>query len=189
MVHRDYTDSEYLEGIKNAVVAIERAFYKKHYAMVYKLVQERDSTKTMDPQDIYQDAITVTFTNIKSGKLSTLTAKLSTYIYQIAYNLLLNQLKSMQKLTSVKLTGIEIADQETPAYDIDLLEVQGLELVKKLHYPCNEILQDWYIHQHTYAHIANKFKYSSEEMARKKKSECLKSIREAAKKIKATFLN
>jgi RNA polymerase sigma factor (sigma-70 family) len=186
--HPDYTDQEYLEGIRNAELAVEKTFYRKYYNLVYSLVGAKDSTKTIDPEDLYQDVITVVFTKIKQGELINLTAKLSTYIYRIAYNMLLYQLRQNRRFQKTELGDFEVEDDEAPDYDINAVELQGIELVKKLRYPCNEIIEDWYINKLNYIEIAKKFRYSDEGMARKKKSECLKVIREQARKLLADHL-
>jgi RNA polymerase sigma factor (sigma-70 family) len=184
-----YTDIEYLEGIRNAEIDIERAFYKHHLVMVKDLVRKMDSTGRIDAKDLYQEVMTVVFMKIKGGELTELRAKLSSYVYSVASNLLLYELRKNERLPRANLDDNEVAEEIEPSVTIQDIELKGLELVRRLRYPCNELIIDWYINKLNFDEIATKFKYSNGDMARKKKSECLKGAREQAKQLKNDYLN
>lgn len=179
----NYSDDEILEGIKNSDITIERAFYRYNYSMVKGLVRQKDSAGSIDVDDLYQDVMIVVFTKIRDNELTELTAKLSTYVYKVALNLLLYRLREAKKLPQESLDGLDVQiDPEDPV-NLDELEVVGLELVRELRYPCNEILIDWYINKLNYDQIAMKHRYKNANTAKKKKGDCINEVRKYAKGI------
>jgi RNA polymerase sigma factor (sigma-70 family) len=184
-----YSDQDILNGIKNSVHAVEKTFYDQNYDMIRGLVKKMDSSRNIDIDDLYQEVMVVVFMRIKSNELTQLTAKLSTYVYKIAHNLLLYKLRKNSRVVTSTLEDQDIADEEATDNNIKLetLEITALEMVKKLAYPCNEIIEDWYIHKLDYDQIAQKYRYKNANTAKKKKGDCMTHVRERAKELLRNF--
>src|SRR6185295_2355764 len=120
------SDQEYLEGIRNDNPTAQREFYENHKDIVRGLVYKYDSSGEIRFEDHYQDVIMIVLTKIKSGELKELTAKLSTYLYSVAYNLLLHKMRKTGR--TVPLEGIEIQAETDAGPDIDQLELLALDL-------------------------------------------------------------
>lgn len=177
------SDHEYLEGIRSDNPAVVEAFYENHKELVRGVVYKYDSSKEILFDDHYHDVMVIVWNKIRTGELNDLTARLSTYIYSVAYNLLLYKMRKTGK--TVPLEGFDVA-VESKAVNLDRLEVLALELMDQLRPPCSEILMDWYIHQLNYDQIAAKHKYKNENTAKKKKGDCLAQVRTAASRLLAT---
>ncbi len=174
------SDEEYLEGIRNDNPAVQKAFYESYQDIVKGVVYKYDSSGEIGFEDHYQDVMVIVCTKIKSGALTVLTAKLSTYLHSVAYNLLLYKIRKTGK--TVPLDGVEsIPESDGP--DIDHLEMLALELLHDLGPPCNEIMIDWYLNQLDYEQIAEKHKYKNANTAKKKKGDCLSRVRVAAEQL------
>jgi RNA polymerase sigma factor (sigma-70 family) len=182
-----YSDLDFLNGIKNSVHAVEKAFYDQNYSMVRGLVKKMDGSRSIDIDDLYQEAMVVVFMRIKNNELTQLTAKLSTYVYKTAHNLLLYKLRKNSRMVTSSLEDHDVADEESVDIKLDVLEITALEMVKKLGYPCNEIINDWYIHKLDYDQIAQKFRYKNANTAKKKKGDCMTRARENAKDLLTNF--
>ena len=174
------SDQEYLEGIRNDDVAVQRAFYEDYKDIVRGVVYKYDSSKEIRFEDHYQDVMMAVWTKIKTGELREMTAKLSTYLHRVAYNLLLYKMRKTGKTTSLE--GIEILPEEEGP-DISQLEILALELVDDLVPPCNEIMIDWYLNQMDYDQIAEKHRYKNANTAKKKKGDCLSRARVVAEEL------
>jgi len=174
------SDDEYLEGIRNDNPVVQKAFYESYQDIVKGVVYKYDSSREIAFEDHYQDVMMIVCTKIKSGELTTLTAKLSTYLHSVAYNLLLYKIRKTGK--TVPLDGIESAP-ESDGPDIDRLEILALQLLDDLGPPCNEIMIDWYLNQLDYEQIAEKHKYKNANTAKKKKGDCLARVRSAAERL------
>lgn len=178
-----YTDEDFLNGIRASDHLTERTFYDQNYVMVRGLIKKMDSSKSIDIDDLYQDVMVIVFRRIKNKELTHLTAKLSTYVYKTAHNLILYTLRQSNRMPSSLSEDHDIAEEETSNINIDALELMALEMVRKLSYPCNEIIVDWYIHKLGYDEIALKHKYLNANTAKKKKGDCMTKARLQAKDL------
>jgi RNA polymerase sigma factor (sigma-70 family) len=151
--------------------------------MVKGLLFRMDGSRNIDLEDLYQEVMVVVFTRIKNNELNQLTAKLSTYVYKTAQNLLLYKLRQDGRMRTSELIDNDILDEEPIDFDIDALKLMALEMVKNLTYPCNEIIEDWYLNRLDYEQIARKYKYRNANTAKKKKGDCISKARVEAKKL------
>jgi RNA polymerase sigma factor (sigma-70 family) len=174
------SDEEYLEGIRNDNPSAQKTFYDNHKALVKGVVYKYDSSGEIKFDDHYQDVMVIMWTKIKTGQLKKLTAKLSTYLHRVAYNLLIYKMRKTGR--TVPLDGIEVED-EPDELDLSQLEFLALDLLSELRPPCNEILADWYLNQLSYEQIAEKHKYKNANTAKKKKGDCLTRARSAAEEL------
>lgn len=164
---------------------VEKAFYDQNYDMIRGLVKKMDSSRSIDVDDLYQEVMVVVFMRIKNKELTILTAKLSTYVYKTAHNLMLYKLRKSNKMPTSSLEDHDVAEEEPNDISIDALEIIALEMIRKLVYPCNEIIMDWYIHKLDYSQIALKHKYRNANTAKKKKGDCISNARLQAKDLLA----
>jgi len=179
-----YTDIELLNGIRNSDSLIEKAFYEQNYSMIRSLVKKVDSSRTIEVNDIYQEVMVVVFTKIKNNELVELTAKLSTYVYRTAYNLLLYRLRSNGRMKTSALADNDFPEEiNDDLHTRDKLEILALQMVKKLIYPCSEIIEDWYLNKLDYEQLAIKYKYKNANTAKKKKGDCIANARIEVKKL------
>jgi RNA polymerase sigma factor (sigma-70 family) len=179
------SDQDFLLGIRNCDPVIEKAFYEENYGMVRGMIYRYDSSRSVAVDDHYQDVMAIIFTRIKDGKLTQLTAKLSTFVYSIARNLLLDKLRRSRKMINAPIEDDHLASDDSELVNLDALEIAAMEMIKNLKPPCNEIIIDWYLHQLNYEQIAEKHKYKNANTAKKKKGDCIAGARITAKNLLA----
>lgn len=178
------SDLETIAGVKSGDRKIEESFYKSQEAIIKGLLFKMDSNGRIDRDDLYQEVMAVLFVQIMDGKLDSLNAKLSTYVYSVGKNMILNKLRSFKETL---LPSLLVEGDEELTYDIDQVEKAAFALVNKLQPPCDEILIDWYINKLDYEQIAIKHKYKNANMAKKKKSECLEKARKEATLLRKLY--
>ncbi|WP_367390581.1 RNA polymerase sigma factor [Lewinella sp. LCG006] len=156
-----------------------RALYQLHYGMIEQLVL-RNNGEREDAADIFQDGLVALFHKSRQTGF-VLTASLKTLLYAICRNLWLMKLRKKKRETP--LTDVH---QETVSLDagiLDLLEdndrnqliAQGLQ---QLGSDCQKVLQLYYFERSKMKDIADTMGYAGEQVAKNKKSRCLRKLRE-----------
>lgn len=145
-----------------------------------------------DAEDIYQESCIALVTNIRTGKLTKLTASLSTYLLQIckyqATNLFREQKKSFTQddFSNVR-SDIEdcddnfnddciddilnLMDDEVDPYN-DILD-QTEDIVQNLPEPCNTLIWGKFWKKFSHNELANMLGYKSANVSKTQLSRCL----------------
>lgn len=183
----DWTDADLLERIRKSDGIAERYLYQRCKPLVFEFLFRRDPQRRLDKLDLYQEVMAVVFIQIREGKLDNLTARLTTYVTAVARNMVMNGLRAKDIMAS----GSDLPDiaedvDETITLQEDM-EKEALAMVKLLQPPCSELLLDWYIARLRYDQIARKHRYKNENMAKKKKGECIEKARNAVRTIRQKY--
>lgn len=176
----DYTDEDFIEGLKTGNEEALKALYKKYYTIVLKLVVN-NSGSSEAAQDVYQETIIVLFENVRKPAF-TLTCQLQTYIYSIAKRLWLKQLRNEGHLTKLNGDDEGIVDVNEEVSD----HLQKEEDLKKmaesltvLGEPCRTIIADFYVHRLSMEEISEKFGYTNSDNAKTQKYKCLQRLKKS----------
>lgn len=178
---RQFTDSEFIEGLKSDNDGALSALYKKYFNVVLKYVLNNSGTEE-EAQDIYQETIIVLYNNARKPDFS-LNCALQTYIYSIAKRLWLKQLNKHSNVFKLS----ESADEDGTLVDISA-EVKEHEekekhLVKMneslmgLGEPCKTLIEDFYIRHLSMEEISEKFGYTNADNAKNQKYKCLQRLK------------
>lgn len=174
-----FTDSQFIEGLRANSNEILTALYKKYYNIVLKLIVSNNGTQD-EAQDIYQETIIIVFENVKKPSFE-LNCQLQTYIYSIAKRLWLKQLKKNGKTFLFKEGEEEnVADvtndlSEHFKKEDDIFKMnQSMELLGE---PCNTIITDFYVLKLSMDDIAEKFGYTNSDNAKTQKYKCLQRLK------------
>lgn len=173
------TDREVVLGILNNSTEALNKLYTSYFPMVLQFILNNNGDED-DAKDVYQEAIIVLYNKIKSGEFE-LSSKLKTYIYAVSRRIWL------KKLTKQNLKTSDIADFEDVLLvvdeDVEEHEQKDLQFDKmktalaSLGEPCNTIIQDFYIHNHSMQEICEKFGYTNTDNAKTQKYKCLQRLK------------
>ncbi len=174
-----FTDSQFITGLKANNNEVLNALYKKYYNLVLKLVVNNNGNSEQ-AQDLYQETIIAVFENVQKTQFE-LNCQLQTYIYSIAKRLWLKQLKKNGSTFLFK------EDEESDLVDVtddiqhhhekenNILKMNNsLELLGE---PCKTLIQDFYIHKKSMDEIAEKFGYTNADNAKTQKYKCLQRLK------------
>jgi RNA polymerase sigma factor (sigma-70 family) len=174
-----FTDEEFLAGLRSGDHIVLSALYKKYYNIVLKFIVNNNGSSD-EATDIYQETIIILYENSRKPEF-VLTSQLQTYIYSVARRLWLKQLKKNGK------TYLFREEEESELADIgsDLDEhykkEQELERVQKslaeLGEPCSTLINDFYVQRLSMDEIAEKFGYTNPENAKTQKYKCLQRLK------------
>jgi RNA polymerase sigma factor (sigma-70 family) len=174
-----FTDDQFIEGLRSGNSELLTALYKKYYNIVLKFIVNNSGTEEA-AQDIYQETVIVLYENAQKAEFS-LNCQLQTYIYSVAKRLWLKQLKKNGKTFLFK------EEEENEVVDIasDLNEHHAKEIeiekmnksLLELGEPCATLIKDFYVHKLNMDEIANKFGYTNSDNAKNQKYKCLQRLK------------
>lgn len=136
---------------------------------------------TGDLSDIYQQAFTIFYYNVKDGKFTGLNSSSKTYLFGIGKNLLNKKIEnaradeSLDEIPEIELPTENIFDQYENSHRSQLVR----SILNKIGEPCKSILTKYYFDNFTMEAIAENLGYKTAMVAKKKKCECLVKIRKA----------
>lgn len=148
---------------------------------VYQLYQCTEE----DAVEIYQKAYTILYMNVRDGKLTELTSSVKTYLFSIGKNLVREKFRSKHNKT-VNLDDVSNTNAVQGQVDSGILNsyqeehqknvVQ--ELLNEIGDPCQTLLKLMFIEGYSSEAVVHAMGYSDERVVRKRKSLCLKKLRE-----------
>lgn len=189
-------DSSTLDAIKNGDPKILEKLYdenRKPFVIwaiqLYRCAEE-------DAIEVYQKAYTILYMNVRNGKLVKLTSSIKTYLFSIGKNLFREKFRDKHsKLvnlddvsnTSAVLNQVDnnILDEYQKNHQKELVR----QLLDEVGDPCRRLLQLMFIQGYSADAVVEEMGYSDERVVRKRKSLCLKKLREmVASKKKSDLL-
>ena len=174
-----YSDEEFIEGLRSGNNEVLRALYKKYYQLVLKYIVNNNGTQEA-AEDIYQECIIVLYENA-SDPAFRLHCQLQTYVYSVARRLWLKQLKKAGKTYLMK--EDEEMDLADVSHDLSLHLQKELDLDKlnqsmeQLGEPCGSLIRDFYVNRLSMDEISAKFGYTNADNAKNQKYKCLQRLK------------
>ena len=178
-----YSDKEIVEGLQNDILLeddILKYLYSTFYPVIKKYILSKGGND-IEAKDIFQDAIIVFYQNVKAGKYK-LNAKISTYLIALARNMWINRKNQLSKIMTQETWSGNGKVTSSLAIDL-LLETErnefARELLNELGDDCRKILSLAIFQNQSMKTICEIMGYQNEQVARNKKSKCLKYLRKA----------
>lgn len=174
-----FTDEEYLAGLRVQDSAVLKALYRKHYPAVLKFILGNSGSEEQ-ARDIYQEAVIVLFENAQNPQFA-LTCRLQTYIYSVSRRLWLKQLnRNGRTMLFREEEESELADVTA---DVDSHAEKEREISRmheslgKLGEPCATLIRDFYVTRLSMEQISEKFGYTNADNAKTQKYKCLQRLK------------
>jgi RNA polymerase sigma factor (sigma-70 family) len=179
------TDQLILEEIRNGNPKVLEKIYDQYrtpfLAWAIQTYQSEEDTGL----EIYQKAFTILYFNTKNGKLTTLTSSLKTYLFAIGKNLFREKFRdkhaqhldldsSQAQATLIDHLDTSILDQQDLAHQRELVR----SLLSQIGDPCQKMLKLIFIQALPSPEVIKLMGYSDDRVLRKRKSLCLKQLRE-----------
>lgn len=174
-----YSDQELtswiLSGTQEAHDRALKHLYKTYYPSIQTLILKNKGDDT-DAEDVFQEALVVLYHHIKEKRFRG-NAAVKTYLYAIARNIWLKELRKRSYQLSIEIDteayteledGVEMENEKK----IHLLKT----LINKLGKGCQEILIDYYYAKCSMKEIMVKLGLGSEQAAKNKKYRCMQQL-------------
>ncbi len=174
-----FSDDDYIAGLRTGNNETLNALYKKYYNIVLKFIVNNSGSEEA-ARDIYQETVIILYENAQKPDFS-LNCQLQTYIYSIAKRLWLKQLKKNGSTFLFK----EDAENEVVDVTSDINDHLEKESdIEKMNYsltelgePCGTLIKDFYVHRLSMDDIADKFGYTNADTAKNQKYKCLQRLK------------
>ena len=175
------TDTEIIRFLRSGDThQQEKAFrylYRHFFGLIESLILSNVGTRE-DAADIFHDGLIVLFNNVKKGEFQ-LKSSIKTYLYSICRNLWLMKLRSGKKETPLedKHESIQVQDDHFKTLEVDEKKRLIVRLLQELNDDCRKILELYYFRKMKMEQIRTQLNMASEQVAKNKKSRCMKHIR------------
>jgi len=174
-----FSDEEFIEGLRSGNNQVLKALYKKHFQLVLKFIVNNNGTQEA-AQDIYQECIIVLYENAQNPEFQ-LHCQLQTYMYSVARRLWLKQLKKagktflMREDEEVDLADVseDLTQHIQKESDLDKLNASMGQLGE----PCLSLIRDFYVNRLSMDEISAKFGYTNADNAKNQKYKCLQRLK------------
>lgn len=137
--------------------------------------------KRTEAGDVFQQAFTIFYLNIKNEKITELVFAIEIYLFSIGKSIFNKRRKDYLEMEKDAKVHFELS-----IFDFDIIEKEKRQLLKtRLHRllytfeePCKTVLKLYYFCRFPMKTIVNEIGYNDEIMAKQKKYECLKKLKE-----------
>jgi RNA polymerase sigma-70 factor (ECF subfamily) len=151
--------------------------YRNHKQSTLSWIKSNFNIVGDDAEEIFQVAIIVLYDNIISGKLIFLTAEITTYLFAIIKNKIIQLNRVNARIAPIDATELL---KEVIAEDDDDLDVKDIDKAMKslelLGEPCKSLLELTYFHQMKMDEITEKLGYKNADTTKNLKYKCLKRL-------------
>ena len=189
-------DNQILESIKRGDQKVLEQLYNDNRQPFLVWASQLYQCEAEDAIEIYQKAYTILYLNVRNEKLIKLTSSVKTYLFSIGKNLFREKFRDkhnrLVNLDDVSNTNAITTQVDTNILD-DYQDTHQKELVRhllnKIGDPCKKLLELMFIQGYSAEAVVREMEYSDERVVRKRKSLCLKKLREmVAEKKDSNFL-
>lgn len=175
-------ESELLEKLRGPnAIARDRALaevYRRVYSTIERMITANNGS-VEDAEDIFHDALISFYKQVQNGLI--LTCALKTYIYSMCRNLWLKRLRKSGRSDNLDEQHNDIVELDrNPEEFLIVDECASLvsSYLSKMGGDCRKIIVYSYFDQYSAEEIAKLMAYATPQVARNKKSKCLKKFRD-----------
>ncbi|MEM1321702.1 MAG: sigma-70 family RNA polymerase sigma factor [Bacteroidota bacterium] len=166
---------------------ILRYLHRRLYPMICRFLLNNKGSQA-DADDIFQEALIAIFKMVRQGKVDG-NVNIEAYIYSICRNLWLKRLHKYRKETELtdEMTAIPTEDAGIKSFIDDDQKAAVEALFQQLGDDCRKVLMYYYYERRSMKEIMKLMNYSSEQVAKNKKSRCMKKLNELIADSKEQF--
>ena len=169
-----------LTAIRNSDNAAFEHLYRAYYIMVANYVKKNQGTED-DARDIFQEVVFIFYKKLRGDPSFELTVEIGTYLYAIAQNLWLTNLRKKNKVTMMDdenalSDSIEDVDAMDEHLEIEKKHNHIADALKSMKEECRNIIEAAFYKKLLGSEIAQLLGYS-ESFVKVKKFRCLEELR------------
>lgn len=161
--------------------------YRDNYETIERFVVSNSGTK-VDARDLFQDTIIVFYKKVLSPKFK-LTSSIKTYLYSIARNTWLKQLKKSGNPLTMDTLSVELAEISSELErdlewknQLDERTKISIQELEKMGNPCTNLLYQYYFYKKSMKEIVETMAYKNTNTAKNQKYKCMKRLQKMVMK-------
>ena len=172
---------DWIYRIKNDENEALKEIYQNCQKPFVSWLRKNYNKPNIDAIEIFQQSLLIMYDNVQTGKLTTLTSDISTYIIAIAKNKILESLRRDQK-RRIGEFGYwnQLVDHQGMTDYEDLSQYEVLkDLISNLGGSCKKLLELFYYRELNVEEIMSQMNFSTRDTVKTKKYKCLKRLQNA----------
>ncbi len=182
------TDREIILGFQNNDERVIAQFYRDYRLKFCTFFRIRFGKKEEYVSDLYQEACSVLWKNITTGKLtiSNLTSSLSSYIIAIGkYSLMAQDRKYKEIVDDEEISKLNFVEDDAEELK-ERIEREDFicRMVSDMKPPCSDILKAFYWDKLSCEQIAEKQNYSNSDSVKSQKYKCIQKLKPLVEKFR-----
>lgn len=189
-------DNQILEAIKKGDPKVLEKLYDDNRQPFLVWASQSYQCESEDAVEIYQKAYTILYLNVRNEKLTSLTSTIKTYLFSIGKNLFRekfrdkhNRLVNLDDVSNTNAIDNHLDANVLDSYQDEHQKELVRHLLDEIGNPCKKLLELMFIQGYSAEAVVYEMGYSDERVVRKRKSLCLKKLREmVAEKKDSNFL-
>lgn len=189
-------DNQILEAIKRGDPKVLEKLYDDNRQPFLVWASQSYQCESEDAVEIYQKAYTILYLNVRNEKLTSLTSTIKTYLFSIGKNLFRekfrdkhNRLVNLDDISNTNAIDNHLDTNVFDNYQDEHQKELVRHLLNEIGNPCKKLLELMFIQGYSAEAVVHEMGYSDERVVRKRKSLCLKKLREmVAEKKDSNFL-
>lgn len=178
-------DNQLLEAIKRGDQRVLEQLYDQNRQPFLVWASQYYQCDNEDAIEIYQKAYTILYLNVRNEKLTQLTSSVKTYLFSIGKNLFREKFRDKHNKV-VNIDDVVNSDAVNNFMDTNILDEYNdshqkqavRQLLNEIGEPCKKLLELMFIDGYSAEAVVSEMGYSDERVVRKRKSLCLKKMRE-----------
>jgi RNA polymerase sigma factor (sigma-70 family) len=189
-------ENQVLEAIKRGDPKVLERLYDEIREPFLVWAVQFYQCESEDAIEIYQKAYTILYMNVRNEKLTNLTSSVKTYLFSIGKNLFRekfrnkhNRLVNLDDVSNTNALKVDLDTDVLNEYDDAHQKEMVRYLLDQIGDPCKTLLNLMFIKGYSADAVVREMGYSDERVVRKRKSLCLKKLREMAAEKKDTKLS
>lgn len=176
-----------LDAIRNGDDRALQRLYAEHRESFMQWFQRSYGLSDEDSKDLFQHAIVVFYSNLRSGKIVSLKSSPKTYLYGIGKNLA----REWKRKTTQESTAIsKLLEQQFEGHQSTEEKARYESNVRRMYLalnrlgdPCKSILKFFYLDRQSMENIAVLLGFKNAETVKSKKYKCLKRLKSIVQKL------
>lgn len=164
-------DGDILIRLRNGGKKELAEIYSRYRVEFMQWLMRKYAATSEEAGDMFQNAILILYENVVSGRLTTLTSSLKTYLFSIGKNKLLETKRRDRTLPQMEVNTEE--DKVQMEARLNLVE----RCLAKLGDPCRSLLIQFYYHKNSMDELSNQFGYKNMQTTKNQKYKCLERLR------------
>lgn len=178
-------DNQLLEAIKKGDQRVLEQLYDQNRQPFLVWASQYYQCDNEDAVEIYQKAYTILYLNVRNEKLTQLTSSVKTYLFSIGKNLFREKFRDKHNKV-VNIDDVVNSDAINGLLDSNIMDEYNdthqkqavRQLLNEIGDPCKKLLELMFIDGYSAEAVVTEMGYSDERVVRKRKSLCLKKMRE-----------
>lgn len=151
--------------------------YLQYYPLIKRLIKQNSGTEE-EADEVFQDVVYTFYTKLRQEGLE-LYSTIQTYLYSIARNMWLNELRRRSSAPRLVETNdyLDLSSDQLSAMILTEQNKEMAKLIQGLGEQCQQILNYYYFERFKMKKVAELMGFTNEQVAKNKKSKCLKKLK------------